>query len=115
MKLTILAPALALGAALLATSVPALAQQQYHHTTSAAHSHGYAHSNAYAHNSGYRGSNSGYRGGNAGYAYAGGGGGGYTYYGGHRYWHHHRAYYRNGQWGYWAPQGGAQIFISIPL
>ncbi|MGD0051834.1 MAG: hypothetical protein ABSD03_08440 [Vulcanimicrobiaceae bacterium] len=103
MKLTILAPALALGAALLATSVPALAQQQYHN--------GYTHTTTtYAHsNNGYRHyNNSGYHGGN-GYAYSGGG---YTYYGGHRYWHHHRAYWHNNAWGYYGPSG---IFISIPL
>jgi hypothetical protein len=99
MNLKVLAPALLLGAAILSTSVPALAQQYHQGYT---HTNGYAHSNGYTHGNGYA------RGNGYGYGY----GNGYTYYGGHRYWHHHRAYWHNNAWGYYAPSG---IFISIPL
>jgi hypothetical protein len=29
--------------------------------------------------------------------------------------HGHHLTHRNGHWGYYQPQGGSQVFISIPL
>ena len=102
MKLSLLAPAAALGATLLATGAPAMAQQ-YHHGGS--YTRGYTRASGYS----YRGGRTAYR----GSYYNGGGyyGGGY-YNGPYRYWHGHRAYWYNNAWGYWTPAG---IWISIPL
>ncbi|HTW84602.1 MAG TPA: hypothetical protein VMD91_11075 [Candidatus Sulfotelmatobacter sp.] len=100
MKLFSLAPAVALGAALIAYGAPASAQQYNHHR-------GYTHTTVTrSYHSGYRygGTYNGYR---PGYY-----GNGWTYSGNYHYWHHHRAYWRNGAWGYYGPSG---LWISIPL
>jgi|GEM_PF-2435176 len=33
----------------------------------------------------------------------------------YRYWHGRQVTYYNGAWGYWAPQNGLHVFISVPL
>jgi len=37
-----------------------------------------------------------------------------SYHEGQNY-HGHHLTHRNGHWGYYQPQGGSQVFISIPL
>lgn len=132
MKFAFLAPAFALGVALLVNAAPASAQNMgaaQHGTTSHSNTmhgtnsmHGNAmHSNAgamrgggmhtmavsrpasYSHYS-YGGNYNGYR---PGYS-----GNGWAYTGGVHYWHRHHAYWQNGVWGYYGPSG---IFITIPL
>jgi hypothetical protein len=33
----------------------------------------------------------------------------------YRYYHGRQVTYYNGAWGYWAPQNGLHVFISVPL
>ncbi|MGD1066187.1 MAG: hypothetical protein ABR975_05170 [Vulcanimicrobiaceae bacterium] len=103
MKLSLLAPAIALGAALISSGAPASAQN-YH----GGYNHGYNHGTraTVRYGGGYRygGYYNGYR---PGYS-----GNGWAYSGGYHYWHHHRAYWNNGAWGYYGPSG---LWISIPL
>jgi hypothetical protein len=136
MKFVFLAPAFALGVALLVNGAPASAQQDHNHATHAAPARGGAamHSNAGAMRGGAMHSNAGAMRGGGGmrtsvvsrpaaynnYSYGGTyngyrpgySGNGWAYTGGVHYWHHHHAYWRNGVWGYLGPSG---IFITIPL
>jgi hypothetical protein len=138
MKFAFLAPAFALGVALVLNGAPASAQDHTHagatHASHAAPARGGAmHSNAGAMRGNAMHSNAGaMRGGAmhttvvsrpaayAHYSYGGNyngyrpgySGNGWAYTGGVHYWHRHHAYWRNNVWGYYGPSG---IFITIPL